>query len=255
MKPSFSLLIDFDGVLKIDDLPAPGIKEFLDFIRKNNINSCLLSNSTLRTGELITEFFSSHNIDLQISAITAFDATVNFVKQRFTRTAVYCRDYLIHHFSEILDYTDPEAVVVGDIGENWNYKTMNEIFRFVYSGKELIAMHKNKFWKPEGEMVLDAGSFISAIEYASGTTATVIGKPSPHYFHLALESMGKKITDSFLMVGDDIENDIEGAQNAGGKGILIYTGKTPHPHSNKKIKPDFEVKSLIELTELLSTII
>lgn len=254
MKPALPLLIDFDGVLKIDDLPAPGIKEFLDYIRKNNITSCVLSNSTLRTGELITEFFSSHNIELQIPALTAFDATVNFVKKRFTRIAVYCRDSLIHHFSEILDYTDPEAVVVGDIGEKWNYRTMNEIFRYVYSGKELIAMHKNKFWKPEGELVLDAGSFISAIEYATGTRAVVIGKPSPHYFHLSLESMGKNITDNFIMVGDDIENDIEGAQNSGGKGILIYTGKTAYPYSHKKIKPDFEVKSLIELTELLNTI-
>ncbi len=51
------LLIDLDGVLKLGDSPAPDIKDFFEFINENRIPSCILSNSTLRTGELIKEFF------------------------------------------------------------------------------------------------------------------------------------------------------------------------------------------------------
>ena len=53
------------------------------------------------------------------------------------------------------------------------------------------------------------------------------------------------------MLGDDLETDIEGAQKLGGKGILIYTGKTNYPlPENSDIKPDFEVMNLSEMINL-----
>jgi ribonucleotide monophosphatase NagD (HAD superfamily) len=111
MKP---LLIDLDGVLKIGNSPAPDVEEFFQFIYENKIPSCILSNSTLRTGELVTEFFADNNIDLNIPAITAFDATLSFVKKNYKRVRVYCRDYLIHHFDGMIDEENPEAVIIGD---------------------------------------------------------------------------------------------------------------------------------------------
>ena len=123
---------------------------------------------------------------------------------------------------------------------------MNEIFNKVYNDVELVAMHKNKFWYPEGNLSLDAGAFINALEYASGKTATLIGKPSPIYFHSALYLLGIPKGSDFLMIGDDIDSDIIGAQQAGGKGILIYTGKTEYPLSNDAIvEPDFEANGYI----------
>jgi ribonucleotide monophosphatase NagD (HAD superfamily) len=54
------------------------------------------------------------------------------------------------------------------------------------------------------------------------------------------------------MIGDDIENDIKAAQDIGGKGILIYTGKTKIPlEKNIKIKPDSEANSLKEVISIL----
>ena len=121
------------------------------------------------------------------------------------------------------------------------------------AGADLVAMHKNKFWNPEGELLLDAGAFIHGIEYASGKEAILIGKPSPLYFKTALESIDAKIEDRFFMIGDDIENDIKAAQNIGGKGILIYTGKTKYPlDENINIKPDFEAHSLRNVIEILA---
>ena len=246
------LLIDFDGVLKIGNSPAPDVREFFDFINHNKIPACILSNSTLRTGDLIGEFFTSHNIEINLPAITAFDAAVHFVKKNYKRVQVYCRKYLIHHFEGFIDENDPEAIVIGDIEDKWNYKIMNDIFNKVYSGADLIAMHKNKYWNPHGELLIDAGAFITGLEFASNKKATLIGKPSPLFFKSALESIHISSDSDFYMVGDDIENDIKAAQDIGGKGILIYTGKTTFPIDKiLKIKPDFEVKSLKEIISLL----
>jgi HAD superfamily hydrolase (TIGR01458 family) len=249
MKP---FLIDLDGVLKIGDSPAPDVKEFLNFINKNEIPACILSNSTLRTGDLVKDFFSSHNIELSIPAITAFDAALSFVKKNYKGVQVYCRDYLIHHFDGMIDNENTEAIVIGDIEDKWNYQIVNDIFKKVFAGVDLVAMHKNKYWSPHGELLIDAGAFIHGIEFASGKEAILIGKPSPLYFKTALEKIKCKIEDRFYMIGDDIENDVKAAQDIGGTGILIYTGKTKFPlDRNNNIKPDFEVHSLKEVIEIL----
>lgn len=245
------ILIDFDGVVKLDNKPSPDADGFLKFLTANKIPSCIISNSTLRTGDLIKEFFSSHGIELEIPALTAFDATLAFVKKQYKRVQVYCRDYLKHHFEGMIDEENPEVIVVGDIENRWNYEIVNDIFKKVFNGAKLIAMHKNKYWSPHGELLIDAGAFIKAIEYSSGKEATLIGKPSPIYFQSALEKIRYPADSKFLMIGDDIETDIAGAQSCGGKGILIYTGKTKYPLINQKIKPDFEVRNLAETIEIL----
>jgi HAD superfamily hydrolase (TIGR01458 family) len=249
MKP---LLIDLDGVLKLGNSPPLGIEELLHFINENKIPACILSNSTLKTGELVKDFFADNNIKLNIPAITAFDATLSFVKRNYKRVHVYCRDYLTHHFDGMIDEDNPEAIVIGDIEDRWNYQIVNDIFKKVFAGADLVAMHKNKYWNPAGELLIDAGAFITGIEFASGKEAILIGKPSPLYFKAALESIGAKIENGFYMIGDDIENDIMAAQDIGGKGILIYTGKTKFPlEKNSNIKPDFEVHSLKEVISIL----
>lgn len=246
------ILIDLDGVLKLGDSPAPDVKDFFKFINENKISACILSNSTIRTGELVKGFFNEHGITLSIPTITAFDATLSFVKKNYRKVQVYCREYLMHYFEGFIDNENPEAVVIGDIEDKWNYRIMNDIFKRVFAGADLIAMHKNKYWNPEGELLIDAGAFITGIEYASGKEAIVIGKPSHHYFNAALEKIGAESEESFFMIGDDIENDIKAAQDIGGKGILIYTGKTSFPlEKNSKIKPDYKADSLKEVIRIL----
>ncbi|NWG29634.1 MAG: HAD hydrolase-like protein [Ignavibacteriaceae bacterium] len=246
------LLIDLDGVLKLGNSPATDVKAFFGFINENKISACILSNSTLRTGEQVREFFNSHKIELTIPAITAFDAALSFVKKNYKKVQVYCRDYLIHHFEGLIDEENPEAIVIGDIEDRWNYQVVNDIFKKVLEGTDLVAMHKNKYWNPYGELLIDAGAFIHGIEFASGKEAILIGKPSPLYFKAALESINTDIEEGFFMLGDDIENDIKAAQGIGGKGILIYTGKTKFPLDKSiSIKPDFEAHSLKEVIDIL----
>ncbi len=249
---SLPFLIDFDGVLKLGNKPAPDAAAFFQFIKEKNINAFVISNSTLKTSDDIKEFFVENNIEFSIPSMTASEAASRYVKERYKRVKVFCSEKIKSLFNEIMVGENPEAVVIGDLGEEWSYDILNEIFRDVYNGADFIAMQKNKFWKPDGiNLVLDAGSFISAIEYASGKEALLIGKPSPIYFKTALRELGIE-SSLFYMLGDDLETDVNAAQNLGGKGILIYTGKTKSPLAEDvKIKPDYEAKNLLEVIDLL----
>jgi HAD superfamily hydrolase (TIGR01458 family) len=246
------LLIDFDGVIKLGDKPAADAEDFFDFIRKKNIPAYIISNSTLRTSEDIKDFFEKYDIVCDIPAMTASEVTLKFAADNYKRIKVYCSENIKKLFSKLIVKENPEAVVVGDLADQWSYDILNQIFRDVISGADFIAMQKNKFWKPDGKtLCLDAGSFITAIEYAASKKALLIGKPSPIYFKTALKMLGNE-NSSFYMLGDDLETDILAAQQIGGKGILIFTGKTQYPLSpGIKMKPDYEAKNLTGVINIL----
>ncbi len=247
------LLIDLDGVLRIGKKPAPGVNRFFDYLKTSDRKVCILSNSTLSTSDEIIMFFRKNDIKTDFPVITAVDATANYVKQKYKSAAVYCAENVKHVFEDVIDFNSPEAVVIGDIGDRWNYTIMNEIFNFVFSGADLIAMHKNKFWKdPAKGYLLDAGAFIAGIEYATNKKSVLIGKPSPFYFKAGLNKLNYDLGDKFFMIGDDLETDIKGAQENGGTTMLIYTGKTKYPlPPGNKVKPDFEALNLNEALTIL----
>ena len=65
---------------------------------------------------------------------------------------------------------DIKYVVVGDAQENFSYKSLNTAFRHLHSGATLLAAAKNRYFKDaDGELSMDAGGFVQALEYASQT--------------------------------------------------------------------------------------
>ena len=250
------ILIDFDGIIRLGSKPAPDTGQFLKFLSEQKIPTYIISNSTLKTSDDIKNFLKENELDCEIPAMTSVDAAINYVKNHYKKVSVFCDENIKKNFSEFIVDNNPEAVVIGDLGDGWNYETLNKIFRMVYNGADLIAMQKNKFWKPDGvNLCLDAGAFISAIEYATGKESVLIGKPSPIYFYTALELLGFNKDESFIMIGDDIETDIQGAEELGGTGILVYSGKTKYPlDPSVKIKPDYEAQNLIDVVRIIENL-
>jgi phospholysine phosphohistidine inorganic pyrophosphate phosphatase len=119
----------------------------------------------------------------------------------------------------------PHAVLVGDLGERWTYGLMQEAFDYVMAGAAIIALSRDRYWLQGGRLALDAGPFVAGLEFATGKEAMVAGKPSPAFYAAALGSLGRPVSKSAVMVGDDLWSDVEGAQRAGLQGWLVRTGK------------------------------
>ncbi len=251
------ILIDFDGIIRISNKIAVDAKEFLTFLKDQKIPHFIISNSTLNSSDDIKIFLRQNNIEFEVNAMTTVDAALQYIKNNNLKVDVYCENKIKELFKDFIDEVKPDAVLIGDIGNKWSYETLNKIFRAVMNGADIIAMQKNKFWNPDGKgLVLDAGAFISAIEYASSKQSILIGKPSPIYFQSALDSLGYKIEDDFYMIGDDLETDIKASQKIGGKGILVFTGKTKYPLGNDiKIRPNYTANNLMDVIELIKDLI
>ncbi len=251
------VLIDFDGVIRLGTKIAADAGAFLEYLVNENIPSIILSNSTLSDSSEIKSFLARNGIKLNINALTTIDAAIDYLRQENLKASVYCSKKIKGLFKEFIVEDNPDAVLIGDMGNEWSYEILNEIFRKVHNGAKILAMQKNKFWKPDGKtLALDAGAFVAAIEYASTKEATLIGKPSPLYFQSAIKKIGFNKDDKFIMIGDDLETDIKGAQELGGKGILVFTGKTKFPSKDDtSIKPAYTAKNLDEVIKLLRKIL
>ncbi|RUS74851.1 hypothetical protein EGW08_017408 [Elysia chlorotica] len=65
--------------------------------------------------------------------------------------------------------------------------------------------------------------FVTALEYATDVTATVVGKPAENFFLASVAEFGC-VPQDCLTVGDDVRDDVGGARSAGMRGLLVRTG-------------------------------
>ena len=72
-------------------------------------------------------------------------------------------------------------------------------------------------------------------------------KPGPQIFFEIMERLGVK-PDETIMVGDQLDKDVKGAQNAGIKGVWFNPNKSKN---ETNVVPDHEIGSLLELKDIL----
>lgn len=220
------ILIDIDGVLLQDGSPIDGTINKLNTL-KEHYKIRLLTNTTTEPVSAIQTRLTSHGFLVEEKdIINAPLAAVSALKQLgLHRIHPIVNKRILSDFSEFeQDVHAPEAIIIGDIGDAWDHSLLNTLFTQVMEGASIIALHKGKYWKKEGKLKLDIGLFVAGLEYATGKEALVAGKPSGPFFDAALQSLDLPAED-VVMIGDDIENDVDGAQRKGIKSFLVQTGK------------------------------
>ncbi|UCC81882.1 MAG: TIGR01458 family HAD-type hydrolase [Gemmatimonadota bacterium] len=252
-RPS-GLLLDLDGTVYEDDGLIAGADAAIEALRAGGIPVRFVTNTTRVPRVTIAGWLEDFGVPAVADEIfTPPLAAVAWLKgQEIRRVAVCLPEGSFAEFAEfdIVDH-DPQAVVVGDLGPAWNFDTMNRVFRWLLDGVEFVALHRNRYWKTEGEWVLDVGAFVAALEYATGREATLVGKPSRPMFEAAARSMGLALSD-VAMVGDDLQADIAGAQAVGVQGFMVRTGKfRAEELKSSAVQPDQVVDSIAALPDLL----
>ena len=73
--------------------------------------------------------------------------------------------------------------------------------RLVLGGAELIAIHKTRYYKRPDGLALGPGPFVTALEFASGKKASVMGKPDKLFYESVQEELKCPINET-VMIGD-----------------------------------------------------
>src|SRR4029453_15612378 len=97
---------------------------------------------------------------------------------------------------------------------------------------------------------LDTGGWVRLLEYATGQSARVLGKPSPEFFTAPLDALGRR-PQGALVVGDDLAADIGGGHAVGAATVLGRSGKGDRPQPGAQAAPGAVVDSVADLPGLL----
>jgi HAD superfamily hydrolase (TIGR01450 family) len=237
-------VLDADGVIVLKSAPLPGSVDALRTLTDRGIPFRVVTNFSQLHRETLAGWFGKGGLRIDperiitgASATAAYTAAVHPGRPLFVLSA----DDAAREFDgqELLSADAAEAappgrvaaVVIGDAGDDLSFRNMDVAFRLVRGGAEILAMHRNPWWfTPKGE-TLDAGGYVTALEFATGRSARILGKPSPVVFRQAVAGLvadlGERLPRSaFAMVGDDPQADVAAAQRVGLRGILVLSGKT-----------------------------
>ena len=213
------------GVLYVGNQALPGAAPALKRLLASEILLLCVTNTTRSTASQILKRLSAMDLHIESTQLfTAPMAAYDYVRARDLHPFLLIHPALRDDFADVDGGDNCDAVLIGDAGDGFTYDRLNRAFRLLLDGAPLIAMGHNRYFQEADGLSLDAGPFITALEYASGNQAVVTGKPSNEFFTAALSRLGCTAQDA-IMVGDDIEADVLGAINAGLRGVLVQTGK------------------------------
>lgn len=252
-----ALLFDLDGVIYQGGKAIDGAVDTLDWVRQQSIPHLFVTNTTSRPRSAIAERLQGYSLEIDADSIlTPPVATCHWLRQQsITDIALFVPAATRTDFSgfNILDENaeaGAAAVIVGDLGEEWDFMRLNRAFRLLQANPEcrLLALGMTRYWRAPDGLRLNTGPYVHALEFAGDKTAVVLGKPAGDFFEIALRQLGCQAGET-LMVGDDIRADIDGAQRAGLQAALVKTGKYKDPDLDGNIKPDVVLDSVAGLPD------
>jgi HAD superfamily hydrolase (TIGR01458 family) len=223
------LLIDIDGVLTVSWKPIDDVPDALALVRSSGIPVRFATNTTTRTRAEVATLLGEAGMPVDASEIlTAPAATAAHLRRHHPGARVFLLNTgdlsadLVD--IDIVDDGPADVVVIGGAGVEFTHQQLNEAFRLILDGAAFVAMHRNIYWRTSAGLELDTGAYVRALEEATGIEPVVLGKPSPDFFAAGVAELGVA-AERVAMVGDDLHNDVLGAQRAGLCGVLVRTGK------------------------------
>jgi HAD superfamily hydrolase (TIGR01458 family) len=230
--PADAFLFDLEGTLYVGERAVPGAADAIAALRARGIPFRLVSNTTSRSRAMLVARLAGLGIAVAPEEVwTAPLAAARLARARGCRRVRPLLPAAAHEDLaglELVAEGPVDAVVIGDLGAAWHYDVLQAAFTALQAGAMAIACSRDRYYRKDGGLVLDAGPFVAALEYATGREALVAGKPSAAFFRAAVEPLGLPASARVVMVGDDLWSDVQGAQSAGLAAWAVATGKFRH---------------------------
>jgi glycerol-1-phosphatase len=247
-----AFFLDLDGVVYVGDAALPGAPEAIARLRAAGKRILFLTNDPRGPRTEYAEKLTRFGIpSTEQDVLTSAWATAVYLerRERIEGRTVYVigtealKDEMRGVGLRVLEGTDgrdADVVVVGGHA-GFDYRELTTASLAVHRGATLYACNRDAtFPMPEGPYPA-VGAILAAVETASGTTATAIGKPEPAMFEAARAIVGP--LERIAMVGDNPASDIEGGRRAGLTTILV----DPTGANRAESRPDHVIADLTGL--------
>ncbi|HEY2562237.1 MAG TPA: HAD-IIA family hydrolase [Acidimicrobiales bacterium] len=250
------ILLDIDGVLTVSWDPLPGAVETIRWLHAQEIEFRLVTNTSSKSRKRIAALLAAAGMPIEGNRIlTAVTSAARYLGEH--HAGMGCLVVNEGDLGEDLegvalaDARSAGVVLLGGAGPNIGYQELDAVFKLADDGVPVVALHRNVRYQTSEGPALDMGAFIVGIEAAAHVGVTVVGKPAAAFFQAALADLGTTGPGA-VMVGDDIDADVLGAQAMGMTGVLVRTGKFRQADlDGAAVAPDHVIDGIGDLPELL----
>ncbi len=254
-----ALVIDMDGVLWLGDTPLPGLVEFFDFLRRHAIRFMLATNNATKTPEQFQRKLAGFGVTVaREEVLTSSLAAAAYMAREFKRGAnvyVVGQAGLVEAvreagFTLVEDSRRPADAVVAGLDQTLTYEKLKHAALLIRGGARFIGTNGDLTLPTDEGFLPGAGAVLAAIEAATGQAPLIIGKPEPFMFEVAMAKMGSRPEETATL-GDRLETDILGGQQAGLRTILVTCGVDNEASVvTKGIRPELIFSGIEEITRL-----
>jgi HAD superfamily hydrolase (TIGR01450 family) len=225
------LILDLDGCIWVGDAAVPGSVDAVSALREAGKRVAFATNNPRHAGEEYVTKLWGIGIRASLGDVVTVGGAVQHLlaESHAGRTAfVIGTDSLFRHVADaglkLLNGTDlasrAEVVVVGGT-EELVYDDLRYATLALRRGAEFLATGRDPTYPQPDGLWPGTGAIVAALEYATGRTATVVGKPEPQLFLTALDRLGEGRT---LVVGDRLDSDVAAAEKADLDAALVLSG-------------------------------
>lgn len=255
-----AILCDLEGTLYVADGTVPGAAEAIAELREIGCPLRFLSNIDSRSedevlGQLMDRGFDIPSSELFLPSTAAREY---FTRRPGAVVLTVAAEAVRRAFPPGEEEQEVTHVLVGDCRDVLTYPMLDEAFRALDAGAVLLALQKGRYFIAEDGPHLDTGAIVAALEYASGQSALVLGKPSVEFGELAVASFGtfpaERSGDAVWVVGDDATSDIALGQKMGATTVQLRTGKFSGQATERVFHPaSHQIDSIADLPALVRT--
>ena len=203
-------ICDMDGVIYHGNRILPGVREFVDWLQKENKHFLFLTNSNHSTPRELQQKLARMGLDVDESHFYA-------VGDHGLQNALFAAGITIND-------VDPDYVVIGE-SQSFSYDNIVNAVRLVNKGAKLIGTNSDLTGPTENGIVPGCRALISPIEMATGKKAYFVGKPNPLMMRTGLRLLGVHSEDA-VMIGDRMDTDIVAGIESGLDTVLVLSGVT-----------------------------
>jgi len=205
-------ICDMDGVIYHGNKLLPGVKEFVEWLVKENKKFLFLTNSSERTPKELQEKLIRMGIKVeQDKFYTSALATAMFLSGQKPKGSAYIigEAGLINALYDVgysMNNIDPDYVVMGE-ARSYGYEKIEKAVNLVLAGAKLIGTNPDISGPIEEGIAPATKALIAPIEIASGKNAYFVGKPNPLMMRNALKILGCEMEET-IIIGDRMDTDI-----------------------------------------------
>jgi 4-nitrophenyl phosphatase len=254
LKDKELFLFDLDGVFykgKESRTKIGGTKA-VEALRERGKKLFVLTNNSTDTASTVYARLAEFDIPVkEAEVLTSGLLTAEYLRERFGRITYFLvgeegLDFELARLGHRRVVGDSADFVVVGLDRKITYDKLDQAARVARNGARIIATHASRLYMYKNGPAIATGPFVRAIEYASYKRATVIGKPSPLMYAIALQR-AQVPRSRAVMIGDQVDTDIEGATRAGIDSILVTSGVDREAKGYKLLAKLANVDDLVRL--------